>query len=313
MAVISPDEVASSIGARAPDNLVLGFAPAFFATGGKVHLPDNTVVTGETLYLSVTSKRLLSQPQLQAVIGHELSHFAGDDTSFSLRFMPIYQRLFDSMMASHAVRGYASLTAIPSRVILREAFLSFARAERRISRAREIAADRAGAVAASASDMITAIQLVEHSTRLWPLVVQESIDAINTGATPPILGERLESLASTQNAASHDANQSPTGQLSDTHPTLAARAQALGVQVCSAGPQACPQDIPRATALIDRADELEAALGCLLRNALLASGAARPPRDPDRPNYLERKRLQRIRQAEARKRRAEAVAVEQQV
>jgi hypothetical protein len=54
-------------------------------------------------------------------------------------------------------------------------------------------------------------------------------------------------------------------------------------------------------------------LAVLVRNGLIASGVARPPRDPNRPNYLQKKRLQRVRQAESRKRRAAEAAAEQEV
>jgi Zn-dependent protease with chaperone function len=165
-------DIAAELGARPPDNLVLGLAPAFFATGSKVHLPDKTVLIGETLYLSVAAMRLLSQQELDAVIAHELSHFAGDDTAFTLRFVPIYQRLHQALGVSLAAQGFGALSALPSRVILREAFLAFTKAERRISRAREIAADRAGAAVAGPHALIGAICRLERCSRHWPALVQ---------------------------------------------------------------------------------------------------------------------------------------------
>jgi Zn-dependent protease with chaperone function len=311
-------EVAAELGARPPDNLVLGLAPAFFATGGKVSLPDKTVLHGETLYLSVAAMRLLSQRELEAVIGHELSHFAGDDTAFTLRFVPIYQRLYQALAVSHAVQGYGALSALPPRVILREALLSFAKAERRISRAREIAADRAGAAVAGPHALIAAIRRMELCSRQWPTVVQEAIAAINEGSAPENMCERFAALAlapeqwSDESAAIAQPVVSKKARSSDTHPTLAVRAQALGLDRESL-PYAPTPDSPAADALLDQRAALEESLAALVRNGLIASGVARPPRDANRPNYLQKKRLQRVRQAESRKRRAAEAAAEQEV
>jgi Zn-dependent protease with chaperone function len=311
-------EVAAELGARPPDNLVLGLAPVFFATGSKVHLPDKTVVHGETLYLSVAAMRLLSQQELDAVIGHELSHFAGDDTAFTLRFVPIYQRLYHALGVSHAVQGYGALSALPSRVILREAFLSFAKAERRISRAREIAADRAGAAIAGPHALIAAIRRIELCSRHWPTVVQEAIAAINEGAAPANMCERFAALALApeqwpdESAAIAQPVVSKKARSSDTHPTLAARAQALGVDLGSMRSAQTPGS-PPADALLDQQAALEDSLAALLRDGLVAGGMARPPRDPSRPNYLQKKRMQRVRQAESRKRRAAEAEAGQEV
>ncbi len=95
----------------------------------------------------------------------------------------------------------------------------------------------------------------------------------------------------------------------DTHPTLAARARALGVDPDEAL-VGVDQIEPAAVTLLSNAPELSVALQGLLTQSLIKSGAARPPRDPSRPNFVQKKRLQRIQQAEARKRRGEAAAGE---
>jgi hypothetical protein len=105
---------------------------------------------------------------------------------------------------------------------------------------------------------------------------------------------------------------SENSRSSDTHPTLAARAQALGVDVESVQPTPAG-DYPAAAALLDQQAALEESLAALLRDGLIASGVARPPRDPSRPNYLQKKRLQRVRQAEARRSRAAAAETGQEV
>ncbi|MFD2022059.1 M48 family metalloprotease [Pseudocitrobacter faecalis] len=45
-------------------------------------------LTGNTLYLPLTYLSLLNEAEIAAVVGHELGHFTGEDTQYSLRFAP---------------------------------------------------------------------------------------------------------------------------------------------------------------------------------------------------------------------------------
>lgn len=40
---------------------------------------------------------LLDEAETAAVIGHELGHFTGDDTQYSLRFLPLYAGIQNSL------------------------------------------------------------------------------------------------------------------------------------------------------------------------------------------------------------------------
>ncbi len=192
------DEVAARLDARVPDHVLLGLEPGFFATGAALRLPDGTVLRGETLRLSLAGLRILSEPQLLAVMGHELSHFVGDDTRYSLRFVPIFERLQQGLAVAYETRGFAAVTAMPPRVILGEALLAFAKTKARIGRAREIAADQAGASVAGGRAVVSAVLLEAISFGLWPAVMRQVIDTINTGAPMFAPCERLEAFTLAQ-------------------------------------------------------------------------------------------------------------------
>lgn len=56
---------------------------------------------------------LLDDAEAAAVIGHELGHFTGEDTQYSLRFVPLYAGMQNSLeqMASSS-QGISGLTAL---------------------------------------------------------------------------------------------------------------------------------------------------------------------------------------------------------
>ncbi|WP_163020165.1 M48 family metalloprotease, partial [Pseudomonas viridiflava] len=110
---------------------------------------------------------LMNAAETSAVIGHELAHFAGEDTEYSLRFLPIYDGIGRSLVV---IAANMMISDLLQRTILRPAFMlgvhfmeSFDHAVNHWSRVRELAADAAGAslagnaAAASALVRISAI------------------------------------------------------------------------------------------------------------------------------------------------------------
>jgi Zn-dependent protease with chaperone function len=108
-------EIASHLGATPPSNIVIGLAPNFYVTSADVTVyPERRKQLNETLYLSLPLMRILSRQELTAVIGHELGHFKGDDTKFSLKFYPIYAGTTQALAAleSRAEDGARSLESV---------------------------------------------------------------------------------------------------------------------------------------------------------------------------------------------------------
>jgi Zn-dependent protease with chaperone function len=90
--------VSKSIGAKKPENIVVGLEPNFFATAATLKLVgEGKPLSGEFLYLSLPLMRLFNVSELRAVMGHELGHFKGADVAYSLKFAPVYRGL------SHAI------------------------------------------------------------------------------------------------------------------------------------------------------------------------------------------------------------------
>ncbi|KPB52414.1 MULTISPECIES: M48 family metallopeptidase [Pseudomonas syringae group] len=183
-------ELAERLGALSPDHIVLGMAEGFYVTSSEVSLlPSEVVLKGRTLHVPIMYLGLLDAAETSAVIGHELAHFAGEDTEYSLRFLPIYDGIGRSL-------GVIAETMLVSdllpRTLLRPAFTlglylmeSFDHAVNHWSRVRELAADAAGASLAGTAPAASALVRI---SAIDPLL-QERIYAHIARATNPRRGE----------------------------------------------------------------------------------------------------------------------------
>lgn len=255
--------LAEKLGARAPDNILVGLEPNFFVTSSGIMIPDKPKpLEGETLYVSLPLARLMTVSEFAAVIGHELGHFRGEDTVYSQTFAPVYAGLGKALFAaSHASgEGLTGLAKLPVRAMLSFMMDVFARNERTIGRKRELLADRAGAEAASEMDITTSLIKISLYSQIWGLIQAENVMRLNEGRTTRNLSSLLESRARFDiehkkmdeiiDAVAETSIAHPT----DSHPTVSERMKSLGVK---------RQDIDKARILVP---EHSAVL--LFRNAL---------------------------------------------
>lgn len=148
------DDIADQLGALRPESLVLGLDPNFFVTEADVTCLTGSC-SGRTLYCSLPLMRILSTTEFAAIIGHELGHYKGLDTKFSQEFFPIYRGTADSIAALQETRreGAAVIALLPAIALLSYFLEAFEAAETRISRDRELIADKEGAVATDSRSM----------------------------------------------------------------------------------------------------------------------------------------------------------------
>jgi Zn-dependent protease with chaperone function len=298
--------LAVQTGSDSPQNLIVGLTPAFFVTEADVHCMDGKA-TGRTMYLSVPLCHLLTVEELSAVIAHELGHFRGSDTVFSLRFYPIYRGAVDSLQGvSQVARKIAkyggavphagvrilawlgSLTLLPSIYMLAFFLECFAGAENRISREREIAADAVAADIAGAANIATALVKVVAFTGVWDHVISAMRDGLMAGYLD-IDGQRYDAqqffanvsevyaVTVAQFAGSNaldglDAKTIP--HPTDSHPPLSIRLAALGASLSDIRSDALKlSPKPSSNEMIDNWQYLEGQLS-MVEQALLAPKAA---------------------------------------
>lgn len=283
------DETAERVSARVPDNVVMGLDPTFFATSADVRLighPEQ--LKGETLYLSAPLARILTEEELRSVIGHELGHFSGQDTAYSLRFAPVYAGLGSSLQAVQMgeQEGAAGLAKLPALALLGYIHGLFHRAESGVSRERELAADAAGAKAGTALALGTALCKICVYSQLWPTVRQQSALALADGHVT-----RNLSLAFADSAR-FDVEAAAAEQLlgsvldvrvahpTDSHPPVSQRLESLKVSIDEVRAVGLALPSMSAIQLLQDSAQLEAELTTLEHRVQLEYGHVVMPKEP---------------------------------
>lgn len=165
-----------------PDQIVVGIDSNFFVTEANVNCLDG-VLKGRTLYFSLTLAHIMTINEVVAILGHELSHYKGNDTVFSQKFYPIYRGTAESIdsLRSQISQGEGSFTLLPAIAILAYFLNQFAIVENRISREREIIADKYGASLTSPKIFSTALAKVHAFAPLWGGLKNAFVDALKNG------------------------------------------------------------------------------------------------------------------------------------
>ena len=144
------DEVSRKLGSAKPDHVVVGLEPNFYVLSHAVQLIGaKSTLKGRTLFISLPLARILRFEEMQAIIGHELGHFRGKDTEYSLKFMPVYSQLSDAvdeitLEGNEDARTLGSLlVSLPALGVISYMLEVFHTNVSAIDRVRELEADKA--------------------------------------------------------------------------------------------------------------------------------------------------------------------------
>jgi len=284
--------LADKLSAKAPENIVVGLEPNFYVTNSEIQVSGrDDLLKGETLYISTSLTRLLTRDEFASVLGHELGHFRGEDTVYSLRFAPVYAGLGNALgaLATDGTAGASGLAKLPAIAMLSHMYEIFATNVATIGRDREHKADQAGAEAGSPLALSTALIKVSLYSDLWNDARRENIERIDQGNAAANLSLVFQDLArhDVEHKSMEEIMKSTLEQSiphpTDSHPPVAKRLEALGIE-----PQQIARDmllVPEDAAieLLDKSPEIEAELTALENKLVAAYSAARPPRRPGHP------------------------------
>ncbi len=282
--------LAKKLGSRPPDNIVVGLEPTFYVTSGDVQVAsDEKPVSGETLYLSAPLCRLLSQEELATIIGHELGHFRGADTEYSMKFAPVYAGLGQAI---HSVSGandeWLTLIArLPAISMLTFMHTMFATNEAKVSREREFEADRAGASVGSPFALAVGLIKVSLYASIWEHAREQNIHRLNEGKVADNLSVVFQDVAkydvehdSLENIMEASLEQK-IAHPTDTHPPVSKRLENLNVNpVHITKAMLVVPEMP-AIDLIDNYTEIEVEATMQEHHLMIALGVANPPEDDE--------------------------------
>jgi Zn-dependent protease with chaperone function len=134
-----------------PDNLVAGIDTSFFVTEAPLTVGKQQL-TGRSLVVSIPLLRVLSVPQADAVLGHELAHFRSGDARARAQLGPKLQQYDHYVQGMH---GFGFTVVVY--YVMQLYRMVFQIALSRDSRTREFKADRAAAKLVSAQAIVQSL------------------------------------------------------------------------------------------------------------------------------------------------------------
>ena len=226
------DDIARSLGTEPPTTILAGLEPTFYVVEARVKGLRGEF-RGKVMYLSVLMSRVLSRPEMRAIIGHELGHFRGRDTAYSKSFAPVYAGGVTSLQAlSQAMSGWRGIAMLPAFKMLEAFFVSFAERERTIGRTRELEADTAGAEASSREALGSSLIKLERTADSWGLVLDDAVRAARSNEPTPNLADAFAARTSAMQPLRpvQDGPERRIAHPFDSHPPVADRLAALGLE-----------------------------------------------------------------------------------
>jgi Zn-dependent protease with chaperone function len=224
-------KLANQVGTESPHNIIFGLEPNFYVTEANVNC-FGTRLTGRTMYLSLPLLRILSEKELRSVIGHELGHFVGWDTRFSEHFYPIYRGTAEAIGGMNSITngkdndGTAGLALLPAIGMLVLFLDSFSKAESKISRERELAADSVGMNMSDAQALATALVKLHAFSKCFSMIQERNIEMLKNDGTylvnQSLLFQSLLAKVAGPNSF-ENLNETATAHPTDSHPTLSTR------------------------------------------------------------------------------------------
>ncbi|EOC1566550.1 M48 family metalloprotease [Cronobacter dublinensis] len=230
------DTLALKLGTITPDNIVAGLTENFYVTANPIQLNNGELLSGQTLYFSLTWAALLSEDEINAVLGHELGHFSGKDTEYSLRFAPLYASFSTSIEAVLGLRKNAPLylnfdfyTALNSCNYVLGQFHDTVMYWRQ---RREHGADETGATASSPLALSSSLLRIAALSNK----VDEYLDDVYHARVSPdnVIASLLAHLQTQPLPDPQAFLENETAHPYDTHPTCRARIDALRCPITSA-------------------------------------------------------------------------------
>ncbi|MES2708096.1 MAG: M48 family metallopeptidase [Verrucomicrobiota bacterium] len=251
------ESIAKALGTDPPDRLVAGIEPSFFVTEHPVTVAG-TRLEGRTLFVSLPMLKIMSVEEADAVLGHELAHFSGEDTLWSRRISPLLGKFEIYLQALYS--GLFVPVARFMHFFWDLYFLSL----RRLRRVREFRADAVGSTVNSPAAMARALVKVSSYCDYRTKTEQGIIEKPAVESDLQLASQLEQGYPGFLSAFASDGDSMKSGIIHpfDAHPPMAERIRKLGFGTLEILQDAELQAPPQRTwyDAIQQAGELESVL-----------------------------------------------------
>ena len=220
-------KICEKVGTAAPDQVVAGIDDNFFVTEMPVTVGEKTY-QGRTLFISLSLLKHLQEDEANAVLAHEMAHFSGNDTFYTVKTAPLMSR-YDQYL--HELAQEAITRPVFYFMLCFRGLFEWARGK--VSRDREFRADRIAMESTSSQAVVGALLRITAYSHYRGAIEKELFDQEEKIESANI-SERIEKgfpeFASSFLADS-SAAMKKTSHPFDSHPPLAQRLAAVGVEL----------------------------------------------------------------------------------
>jgi Zn-dependent protease with chaperone function len=230
--------LAEQLGAKAPTRIIVGLQPRAFVTAALLKLRGSGVLPQhETLYLPLLAFRTLDGAELDALIGHELGHFRGEDLYFTERFVPAVLGLQRSIenVSTPSNHALLALGRVPAIFGITGMLWMVLRVAGPIQQQREFEADRAAVEVSDGAALIATVTKIAVLGLWWPsfargygILAHKGIGRRNLGRDYLRLTQHVLTKVDKERLA-QALLKAQVAHPFDSHPTLAQRAAVLKV------------------------------------------------------------------------------------
>ncbi len=221
--------LADKLGTERPQQIIAGIDDNFFVTEQPVTV-EGRQYFGKTLYLSLPLIKHMKKTEADAVLAHELAHFSGRDTLYSKKISPLLGRYHYYLVALY--EGGITRPVFSFMLFFRSLYqLSISQ----LSRSREYRADMLAAESTSPLDLAHALIKVSAYSNYRDKVERglfEKEHVQHSLGIRELIAKGFESFVRTEISDS-EINSTKIVHPFDSHPPIAQRIQAIGVESTS--------------------------------------------------------------------------------
>jgi Zn-dependent protease with chaperone function len=229
--------LASKLGAKPPTRIIVGLNPRAFVTTAQIKLRGGELLAREeTLYVPLVAFGAFREPELDALIGHELGHFCGEGLYFSERFGPAFLGLRRSLEAiSTPGKRLLAMGRLPAILVVSGMLGVFLRVTGSIRQKREFEADRAAVEVSNGPAVIASVTKLAILGAQWPsfahgygVLAHSGVGRRNLVADFLVRTARILEVIDKQKFA-QGLQKVQVAHPFDSHPSISQRSTALGV------------------------------------------------------------------------------------